>query len=87
MSLDKRLLDIVCCPVTHSPLAPMQQSKLDELNALIAQARIKNLGEETLTEPLSEALITRDGKLAYPVRDGIPLLLEECGITMTQLEL
>ena len=86
MSLDKRLLDIICCPVTHLPLAPMQQSALEELNAQIAQAKVRNLGDEVLTDPLSEALITRDGKLAYPVRDGIPLLLEECGIALTQLE-
>lgn len=86
MGLDKKLLDIICCPVTHSPLAPMPQTQLDTLNELIAQSRIKNRGDELVTEALAEALVTRDGKLAYPVRDEIPVLLEEQGIALAQLE-
>jgi len=86
LSLDKRLLDIVCCPVTYSPLVPMPQAQLETLNSLIAAAKIKTRGDSLVTEPLAEALVTRDGKLAYPVHDGIPVLLEEQGIVLTQLE-
>jgi len=85
LGLDKKLLDIICCPVTHSPLAPMQQTQLDQLNALIAQSKIKNRGDELVAEALAEALVTRDGKLAYPVREDIPVLLEDQGIALTQL--
>ena len=86
LGLDKKLLDIVCCPVTHSPLAPMQQTQLDDLNASIAQSKIKNRADELVTEALPEALVTRDGKLAYPVIDGIPVLLEDRGIVLAQLD-
>jgi uncharacterized protein YbaR (Trm112 family) len=86
VSLDSRLLDIVCCPVTYSPLAQMPQSQLEILNVQIAAAKIKTRGDTLITEPLTEALITRDGKLAYPVLDGIPVLLEEQGIVLAQLE-
>lgn len=86
MGLDKKLLDIICCPVTHSPLAPMQQTQLDRLNALITQSKIKNRGDELVTDALAEALVTRDGKLAYPVREDIPVLLEDQGIALAQLE-
>lgn len=86
MSLDSRLLDIICCPVTHSPLERLGADDLQRLNALIGEAKIVNRGEEVLADALEEALVTRDGKLAYPVRDGIPVLLGEQGISMTQLD-
>ena len=64
----------------------MQQAQLDQLNASIAESKIKNRADELVTQALEEALVTRDGKLAYPVRDDIPVLLEEQGIALTQLE-
>jgi len=86
LSLDRQLLDILCCPVTHVPLMPMPQGQLQALSAAIARGEIRDRGDEQVVEPLTEALVTRDGKLAYPVRDGIPVLLEEQGILLSQLE-
>ena len=39
-----------------------------------------------LVDELHEALITRDGKFAYPIENGIPILLEGHGIALSQLE-
>lgn len=86
MSLDSSLLDIICCPVTHLPLAPMPQAQLEDLNRLIAESKIKSREDTVLTETLAAALVTRDGKLAYPICDGIPVLIEEHGILLSQLE-
>ena len=38
-----------------------------------------------LSETLDEALVTDDGKLLYPVSDGIPVLLESESIGLEQL--
>lgn len=86
MSIDANLLDIICCPVSRLPLEVMPAATLGALNRRIEEAKLVSRDGETLTEPLSEALITRDGKLAYPVREGIPVLLEDSGIVLAQLE-
>ena len=48
--MDKRLLDILVCPVTKGPL---------------------------VYDKAREELVSKGARLAYPIRDGIPVMLEE----------
>ena len=50
LSMDKKLLDILVCPVTKGPLIYDKKNK---------------------------ELISRSARLAYPIVDGIPVMLEE----------
>jgi uncharacterized protein len=84
--MDKRLLAILCCPVTHKGLAPAGADQLRKVNAAIAGGRLANCEGVTLTEALREALVTDDGKRLYPVSDGIPVLLESESIALDQLD-
>ncbi len=79
--MDKNLLDIICCPTTKLPLELLSTDRLASLNAAIRAGEINNQNASPLTDELTEALITRDGRHVYPVRDGIPILLEEECIT------
>lgn len=83
--MDKRLLDIVCCPVTKLPLQLLDSERLLRLNGAITSGQLRNRSSAPLPETLSEALVTRDGRLVYPVREGIPVLLEEESIDWQQL--
>lgn len=86
MSFDRKLLDIICCPVTHMPLRLVPEAMLARLNAEIESGRLKFRDDTRVTEPLEQALMTDDERLAYPIRDDIPLLLEEQGILIAQLD-
>lgn len=83
-TMDKRLLSILRCPVTHKGLSVLKKDKLDKVNAAIAAGGVSTQDGVQLTEPLAEALVTDDGKRIYPVNDGIPVLLEGESIVMEQ---
>lgn len=84
--MDKRLFDIICCPVTHLPLELLDAERLARLNAAIASGGVRNQADQPVSEALAEALVTRDGRLVYPIRDGIPQLLEDECIAWNQLQ-
>lgn len=77
--MDKKLLDILACPISRQPLALLDGARLATLNAAIAAGGVA-FGEHTQTEPLRQALISQDGKRLYRVDDGIPVLLPEAAL-------
>ncbi len=83
--MDRRLLGILHCPVTHKGLATAMPAILKSVNAAIAAGELSNRDGHTLVEPLGAALLTDDGKVLYPIADGIPVLLEGESINMEQL--
>lgn len=58
--MDKRLLDILVCPVTKAPLT---------------------------WDAERQELLCKASRLAYPVRDGVPVMLEEEARTLGDDEL
>lgn len=83
--MDKKLLDIICCPVTKLPLEALDGERLKRLNAAIEAGEIKNRRSDNALRQLKEALVTRDGRLVYPIHDGIPVLMEEESIDWNQM--
>lgn len=86
MSLNKKILEIICCPVSKVPLKPLSASGLKSVNEAITEGQCRFVDDTLLDSPLAEALITEDNKLIYPVDDGIPVLLAEKGIATLQIK-
>jgi uncharacterized protein YbaR (Trm112 family) len=84
--MDKKLLSILCCPITHKGLALARGDLLKKVNAAIAAGKVVNREGAPLSSVLKEALVTDDGKLLYPVKDGIPVLLEGECVGLEQLD-
>jgi uncharacterized protein len=84
--MDKRLLDILCCPVSKTPVRPAGRGELEALNRAVAAGGLLNVGGGTVQARIEEALVTTDGKVVYRVEDGIPVMLPEEGIGTTQLQ-
>lgn len=86
--MDRKLLDLLACPTTRQPLRPADARVLHDLNAAIAGGAVKRGDGSPQAASVDAALVTADGRLAYRIDDGIPVLLAEesldlttCGIT------
>lgn len=82
--MDKRLLDILCCPVSKTPLKLLEKKRLASINERIAAGHVLRVDGARVEKLLDEALITEDDKVIYRIEDGIPVLLSEEGIGTTQ---
>ncbi len=58
--MDKKLLDILVCPVTKGPL---------------------------IYDKKNQELLSKSARLAYPIRDDIPVMLEDEARTLTDEEI
>ena len=84
--MDRKLLDILACPQTRQPLAPLEPDGLAALNRAIAAGKVLRDDDSPQDEPLREALVTRDRRTVYRIDDGIPVLLAEEAIATVQVD-
>lgn len=83
--MDRKLLDILCCPTSKQPLALLNRAELDRINRAIATEGLTRADGSPQTDALSEGLITRDRHTVYRVDDGIPVLLADEALPITAL--
>lgn len=84
--MDRKLLDLLVCPITRQPLALLDSRGLHAMNAAIANGQVARGDGSVQADALREALVTRDRKTVYRVDDGIPVLLAEEGLATAQIE-
>ena len=77
MPVSPELLEILVCPETKQPVALADDAVLAALNAKIDAGSLRNRGGNKVEKPITEGLVREDGKVLYPVDDGIPVMLIE----------
>lgn len=85
MTIDRKLLEILVCPITKQPLALLSQARLDKVNHMIAQGKLHTLDGTKLDKPLTQALITQNATTLYQVDGVIPVMLEAQSIPCEQI--
>ena len=83
--VDPELLEILVCPETHQPLHAAESDVLDRLNQEIASGSVTNRGGEAVADRVEEGLVREDGKILYPVREDIPIMLIDEAIELDKL--
>ena len=81
--IDAELLKIMCCPETHQDLRPAEPTLVNRLNEQIAAGTLKNRGGQPVKEKIDEGLVRADGKLLYPIRRTIPIMLVDEAVPLS----
>ena len=82
MSVSEELLEILVCPETKQPVVLASEEVLRNLAQDIEAGKVRNRGGEKVTKLITEGLVREDGKILYPVDDGIPVMLIEESIEL-----
>ncbi len=77
--IDPELLAILVCPATHQPLSEAGGELVLRVNERIARGELANVAGAKVTSAVEGGLVRRDGRILYPIRQGIPVLLVEEG--------
>jgi len=81
-SVSQELLEILVCPETRKPVALADGPTIESLNQKIRAGELRNRGGVKVEKELSEGLLREDGKVLYPIDDGIPVMLIEESIEL-----
>ena len=84
--VDPELVEILVCPNTKENVELASVEIVEKINQAISAKRIRNVDDQPVTEALQDGLIRDDGKIIYPIRDCIPVMLIGEGIPMDQLD-
>ena len=82
MPVSRELLEILVCPETRQPVAPAGAEVLARVNEKVRAGTLRNRGGDKVEKEVAEGLLREDGRVLYPVDDGIPVMLIEESIEL-----
>jgi len=85
MAIDEELVKILACPETKEPVALATKDMVEKINALIKAGTLENVAGDKVKDAIDGGLLREDGKILYPVRNDIPVMLIDEGIRVEEL--
>jgi len=79
------LLDLLVCPETKQTLMVADADILDRVNQAVEGKSLVNQGGDRVKGRIEEGLVREDGKVLYPVKNDIPVMLLDEAIRLDTL--
>ena len=83
--VDPNFLKILVCPETHQTLQLADERLVDELNERVDRGDLSNQAGTQIEKRLEGGLVREDGKILYPIVDGIPTLISDEAIDLAAI--
>ena len=85
--LNAELLALLVCPQTHQDVALATPLEIASINEAIRKGQVRTAAGNSVDQAVEGALIRADRTIAYPIRDGIPVMLVAEGLAIPQVNL
>jgi uncharacterized protein YbaR (Trm112 family) len=79
------LLQILRCPQDHSELSLADAALVAKVNERIAAGTLVTVGGQSIKKPIDGGLIRAAGDLMYQIVGGIPVMLADEAINVSQI--
>ena len=86
MPVDRKLLEILRCPVTKQQVFLLTEQQLTAINQAIASSNVVHVNGSIVNNPLEEGLVTENKNRVYRIEHDIPVMLEDESILTDQVE-
>ncbi len=83
--MDPAILNCLCCPETHQPLALADPALIGKLNDQLVAGKLRNRAGQPVAGRLDGGLLRQDGKFLYPIHGNLPVLLVDEAIPVAGL--
>lgn len=83
--ITKDLLAILRCPQDRTALSEADAATIEAVNRAISAGRLRNQAGATVEKRCEGGLVRADGQLLYPIVDGLPIMLADEAIPLSQI--
>ena len=83
--LDEKLIRMLRCPVERCPLALADPELIAATNEAIKNSQARDRLDQTVASPIDGGLCNPDKTWLYPIREGIPTLVADEAIAISDL--